>query len=237
MKYTTLATDYDGTIAEAGRVDPATFEALQAARAAGLRLILVTGRELHDLLRNFSHYDIFERIVAENGALLHNPETLQTRELGPPPPRELLDALAALKIPVSVGHSIIAAHEMHKHAVLEVIARLGLEWHIVLNKDSLMVLPSEVTKASGLAQVLDELKIDPKQVIGVGDAENDQAFLRMCGFSVAVNNALPAVKEMADLTTTGACGAGVTEMLRQWMDGTLLPSQAPDGKPAWATSG
>jgi hypothetical protein len=225
MRYNTLATDYDGTIAEAGRVDSVTLDTLREARAAGLRLVLVTGRELHDLFRNFSHCDIFERIVAENGALLHDPATLITRELAPPPPPALLEALARLKIPVSVGHSIISAHEMYKHAVLEVLSQLGLEWHIILNKESLMVLPSEVTKASGLKVALKELGICPEEVIGIGDAENDQAFLRLCGFSVAVANALPAVKATADSVMDHPGGSGVTDLLRRWLAGDVAPAR------------
>ena len=61
--------------------------------------------------------------------------------------------------------------------------------------------------------VLEELALTPDQVVGVGDAENDHAFLSMCGLSVAVANALPAVKDTADLVTPGARGAGVTELI------------------------
>ena len=57
------------------------------------------------------------------------------------------------------------------------------------------------------------------QTIGVGDAENDQAFLRMCGLAVAVDNALPAVKDMADIVTSGARGAGVTELIARLFAG------------------
>ena len=72
-----------------------------------------------------------------------------------------------------------------------------------------MALPSDMTKATGLAPALAALEVVPERTVGVGDAENDQAFLRMCGLAVAVDNALPAVKEMADVVTAGARGAGV----------------------------
>src|SRR5262249_25297866 len=49
--------------------------------------------------------------------------------------------------------------------------------------------------------------------VGVGDAENDHAFLALCEGSVAVANALPAVKEKADLVTRGDHGAGVEELI------------------------
>jgi hypothetical protein len=50
-------------------------------------------------------------------------------------------------------------------------------------------------------------------VVAVGDAENDHTFLKLCECSVAVNNALPALKERADLVTNGDHGRGVSELI------------------------
>jgi hydroxymethylpyrimidine pyrophosphatase-like HAD family hydrolase len=49
-------------------------------------------------------------------------------------------------------------------------------------------------------------------VVGIGDAENDHALLRLCGFGVAVANAVPLLKQQADLVTQAADGAGVAEL-------------------------
>src|SRR5262245_43917038 len=92
-RYEALATDYDGTLATDGAVDRATLDALARARAAGIKLVMVTGRDLPDLHRVFSSLDLFDRIVAENGALLFNPATQATRMLAPPPPASFLDRL------------------------------------------------------------------------------------------------------------------------------------------------
>jgi len=67
---------------------------------------------------------------------------------------------------------------------------------------------------------LDEIGLAANQVVGVGDAENDQAFLRMCGLSVAVANALPSVKAAADVVTKGARGAGVIELIERLLSGS-----------------
>ena len=96
---------------------------------------------------------------------------------------------------------------------MNAIRDLGLEWHVIFNKGSVMALPSEVTKARGLQPALDSLGLTTLETIGVGDAENDQVFLRLCGLAVAVDNALPTVKELADIVTAGARGAGVTELI------------------------
>jgi hydroxymethylpyrimidine pyrophosphatase-like HAD family hydrolase len=221
MRYRALATDYDGTVALDGQVDDITVRALRRVREAGMKLIMVTGRELTDLFNTFAHVDAFDRIVAENGAVLYNPATKDIDVLAQAPPGPFVDALKRQNVPISVGHCIVATVEPHEHSVLTAIRDLGLEWHVIFNKGSVMALPADVTKAKGLARALDDLSLSHAETIAVGDAENDQVFLRVCGLAVAVANALPLVKEMADLTTAGKRGAGVTELIERWLSGDL----------------
>ena len=229
MRFEALATDYDGTIAHDGIVDQPTLDALTRARAGGLRLIMVTGRELRDLFSVFPHPALFERIVAENGAVLYEPATQATEFIASAPPRTFVERLRKEGVPVSIGHSIVATVEPFEHQVLAAIHDLGLEWHIIFNKGSVMALPADVTKATGLTPALAALGISPLRTIGVGDAENDHVFLRACGLAVAVANALPSLKEISHLVTAGARGAGVTELIDRVLNGELddLP-----GKPS-----
>ena len=213
MRYLALATDYDETIAFDGRVDEPTVDALRRVKAAGLRLVLVTGRELTDLFNTFEHPDLFERIVAENGAVIYDPATQLVESISSAPPPAFVETLERQFVPLSVGHTIVATVEPYEHQVLAAIHDLGLEWHVIFNKGSVMALPSDVTKATGLAPALAALQVPLDRTVGVGDAENDQAFLRMCGLAVAVDNALPAVKAIADVVTTEARGAGVRELI------------------------
>jgi|FLYL01.1.fsa_nt_gi HAD superfamily hydrolase (TIGR01484 family) len=216
MRYVALAVDYDGTIARDGRVDEATLAALERVRDSGRRLLLVTGRRLDDLRAHFDRLDLFDRVVAENGALLYRPASDEQEVLGEPPPQELVAALHARGVtPLSVGASVVATWSPHESAVLEAIHELGLEREIVFNKGAVMVLPPGVNKASGVMAALRELRLSPHNVAGIGDAENDHAFLALCECSAAVANALPAVKERADVVTRGDHGAGVEEFIEQ----------------------
>jgi len=221
MRFEALATDYDGTIAHDGIVDQPTLDALGRARAGGLRLIMVTGRELPDLFSVFPHPALFERIVAENGAVLYEPATQKTEFIASGPPRAFIERLRKEGVPVSIGHSIVATVEPFEHQVLAAIHDLGLEWHIIFNKGSVMALPADVTKATGLTPALAALGISRRRTIGVGDAENDHVFLRACGLAVAVANALPSIKEIAHVVTAGARGAGVTELIDRVIAGDL----------------
>jgi hydroxymethylpyrimidine pyrophosphatase-like HAD family hydrolase len=107
----------------------------------------------------------------------------------------------------------VATVRPHETTVLETIQALGLELEIVFNKEAVMVLPTGHNKATGLRRALEELDLDPQAVVGIGDAENDHAFLELCGFSVAVANSVDALKEHADLVTRGERGAGVEELI------------------------
>ena len=223
MYFLALAADYDGTLAHDGAVSPETLAALQRFKQTGRRLILVTGRRLSSLMRAFPECVLFDRIVGENGGLLYNPEKQEERVIGPPPSPHLVQALQRRGVtPLHVGRSIIATWEPHDKVVLEEIKALGLELQIIFNKGAVMVLAPGINKASGLAEALRELEISCKNVVGVGDAENDHAFLRRCGLGAAVANALSALKDDADLCLGGDHGRGVVE---------LIDLVADDGKP------
>jgi HAD superfamily hydrolase (TIGR01484 family) len=214
VRYLALATDYDGTLATDGAVDRETVTALRRLAATGRKLILVTGRQLNDLLHVFPDATLFDAIVAENGAVLYRPASRETRVLAPPPSPHFVEALRRRGVaPLWVGHVVVATVQPNDAAVIDVIRELGLDLQVILNKGSVMVLPASVDKASGLRAALDELGLSPENVVAIGDAENDQAFLATSGCGVAVANALDALKVGAAHVTRGEAGAGVREVI------------------------
>jgi hydroxymethylpyrimidine pyrophosphatase-like HAD family hydrolase/energy-coupling factor transporter ATP-binding protein EcfA2 len=216
MRYLALATDYDGTLARDGVAAPAAIDAVRRMRETGRRAILVTGRILDDLRETFDAFEVFDRIVAENGAVVLDPSTRATRRLADPPPPALLGRLReAGAEPLLAGEIVVATREPYERQALEAIKDLGLELQVVFNKGAVMILPSSVNKATGLAAALADLRLSAHNVVGIGDAENDHAFLDACDLSVAVANALPAVKERADHVTQSGWGDGVAELVEQ----------------------
>ena len=201
MRYQVAAFDYDGTIAHHEKVSDAVVESLQQLKASKRKIILVTGRELDDLKRVFPQYDVFDRIVAENGALIYNPSTLEERSLGEAPPGSFVQYLKEQGVaPLSVGRVIVATWEPHQHTVLEAIKKFGIERQVIFNKGAVMVLPAGINKAKGLASVLKELNFSMHNVVAIGDAENDSAMLQAAECAVVVQNALATLKETADCT-------------------------------------
>lgn len=217
MRYLAFATDYDGTLAHHGVVDRETVDALRRLKAGGRKLILVTGRQMDDLAGVFPEFPIFDLVVGENGALIYWPQRRETRLLADPPPARFLDELRRRRVdPLAVGQVVVATVEPNDRVVIDVIRELGLELQVILNKGSVMVLPWAVDKASGMRAALDDLGLKADQVVAVGDAENDQAFLAASGRGVAVANALDVVKRHAAHVTRGVAGAGVREVI-DWL--------------------
>jgi hydroxymethylpyrimidine pyrophosphatase-like HAD family hydrolase len=223
VRYHALAADYDGTLARHGTVAPEVRAALAHLRSSGRRLLLVTGRRVDDLLRAFPQVvSLFDRVVADNGGVLFDPTTQRTTLLAEPPPLELDRRLTARGVsPVVRGDVVVATHRPHEAAVLETVRELGLELQLIFNWDSVMILPSGVNKATGLAHALRELRLSPHNVVATGDGENDHALLAAAECGVAVANAVSALKERADWVTTGEDGDGVREIIEALLHSDL----------------
>lgn len=216
MNYLALASDYDGTLALDGRVAETTLAKLREFKKSGRRVILVTGRELPELIEIFPDIEICDVVVAENGAVLYWPHDQKEEILGETPNADFLAEMNKHGVlPYSVGRVIFATWRPHETIVLEVIQRLGLGYQIIFNKRAVMVLPSTINKATGLAKALERLQIDGDRCVGVGDAENDFAFLDICGVAAAVENALESLKSRCDLVLTKDHGPGVEELIDQ----------------------
>lgn len=222
MRYLALASDYDGTLAHDGVVAPSVIAAIERLKDTGRKVILVTGRELADLQHVFDKLELFERVVAENGALLYDPKTHESRSLAKRPPDEFIDRLQQRGVrELSVGESIVATWHEYKQTVLDTIEESGLELQVIFNKGAVMILPSGLNKMTGLTSVLEELRLSHHNVVGIGDAENDHAFLSCCECGVAVANAIPAIKERADFVTLADHGDGVIELVEKIIDDDL----------------
>lgn len=61
-----------------------------------------------------------------------------------------------------------------------------------------------VSKASGIQKLAEVLGVEISETMAIGDAENDISMLKAAGLSVAMGNAVPAVKELCAFET-GTC--------------------------------
>ncbi len=216
MRYHALACDYDGTLASGGRVARETASALRRLRASGRRLVMVTGRQIGDLLAVCPEVGLFDRVVAENGAVVYAPASGRWRALAEAPPPAFITALRRRGIePLALGQVVVATERPHDIEAQQVIRDLGLDWRIIFNREAVMMLPARIDKAVGLAAALEELGVSAHNVVAVGDGENDDHLLSICECGVAVANAVPELKAHADLVTSAESGAGVVELIER----------------------
>jgi HAD superfamily hydrolase (TIGR01484 family) len=232
MRYHVLAADYDGTLATDGHVDNQTLDALHRLRESGRRLVLVTGRIIAQLRDVFPPLEICDLVVADNGAVIYDPRANEFAALADRPSDAFIQELARRGVsPIEVGNVIVATWEPHESTVLKTIQDLGLELQIIFNKGAVMVLPTGVNKATGLRAALSKLGFSHHNTVGIGDAENDETFLRCCGASAAVQNALQVVKDQVNFVTQNSRGAGVTELIDRLIadERSALPSRHDPG--------
>jgi len=224
--YLAAGIDFDGTLTERGAPDAETLRALEEAREAGLRLVLVTGRILAELAEAFPDADKwFDALVVENGAVLAHGS--RSRRLVAPVPLSLDELLVHRDVRFRRGQVLLASTGEFAPAVLEGLSELGLDVQIVRNRNEIMLLPAGVSKASGFMAALAELGISPHNAVGIGDAENDHSLLRSSELGVAVANAVRGLRESADLVLDEPGGRGVAALLRR-LRGPDRPRPRPE---------
>lgn len=227
MRYVVLAAGFDGTLARDGRCDVRCIDALRQLSATGRKLILVTGRELRRLLEMFPEARLFDYIVAENGAVLHRTATRQSEILGQAPPEILLQELRRQHVaPLSVGSSIISTKAEHLDAAGEALRKLKLhmDYELVTNDDTLLILPPGIDKATGMNEALRELGLSRHNLVAIGNAENDLPMLAWAEHAVVVSNAAESIKQVADRVTDGAYCDGFLELSRDLIATDLATS-------------
>jgi hypothetical protein len=144
------------------------------------------------------------------------------------------------------GEVLLAMAAEHDATVLREVADRGLDCVLLRNRGELMVLPAGVSKGSGLQVALEMFGLSAHNTIAVGDAENDHAMFEVAEFAVAPANAVPSVKEHADLVLDKANGIGVIDLLGSaLLDGEQRRPSArrhirvgtfPDGSPTLLSS-
>jgi hypothetical protein len=126
MKFSVLALDYDGTIAEEGVLDPEVRAAIADVRAQGITVVIVSGRVLADLRHAVGDLWFVDAVVAENGAVLCFSNG-HSRLLASPPPASFLAELKRRGITFSAGQCIVEADASCAQSILAVIRELHPE--------------------------------------------------------------------------------------------------------------
>ena len=223
MKLSVLALDYDGTIARDDRLDSSVRDAIADARRRGIAVMLVTGRNLVDLRRVAGDLHFVDGVVAENGALLHFPDSGVSTPLSPPVSPAFLARLRDRGIPFQAGQSIVDADADVAGRMLDVIRELELPVVLLFNRSRVMALNQGISKATGLSAALEILRASPRNAVAIGDAENDHELLRLAEVGAAVEWGSRSLQAAADLLIAGDGPAAVGDFIRRVSQSGRLP--------------
>jgi Cof subfamily protein (haloacid dehalogenase superfamily) len=255
-----IATDLDGTLL--GRdyqVTRRSARALARAAAAGIEVVLVTGRPARWLTVVYAQLDGPYPAVCANGAVRFDPvsETVSSPRTLPPDLLaevcgKLVTSIPGISFAAEVDGGRRMVHEAHyptlwddadpnvrivtlRELVSEPAVKL-LARRMELDPDEFTAMVGAavgglvesthsshtglvemsaygVTKATGLAELAAELRIEPAEVIAFGDMPNDVPMLTWAGRGVAMANAHPAAKAAAAELTLSNVDDGVAVYL------------------------
>lgn len=84
-------------------------------------------------------------------------------------------------------------------------------------QEMLELLPPGASKGTALKQLMKDMKIDAKQVMAIGDGENDIEMIQFAGVGVAMGQSQQSVKDAADYVTGSNDADGVAEAIERYV--------------------
>jgi HAD superfamily hydrolase (TIGR01484 family) len=215
--HTILIFDYDGTLTLNDTIIPEiTKKCLFEIKERNLATLgIISGRDLPFLQGvNSSLSDVFSFLVAENGAISYFLDRKEKTVLGSDWARKAKRGFFNSGISLHSAEVMFATRREYTEQVEDFLKKTGLEVKMVPNKDSLMILPPDVDKGTGVATAVQHYGETRKLFLTCfGDGENDIALFAPADLRVAVANSVDALKKIADVVTENPGGLGVAEYL------------------------
>ena len=176
--------DIDGTLLRlrAKELSEKTVEALNRLKANGIRLCIATGRTPVSL-PHFSGIE-FDTFLTFNGSLCYNDtETIFSNPISPDVSNE------------EVYQLLLGCRETDYSAILKDVdgAKIAAWWDRAVD-----IIPANGGKGIGIQKVLEYYHLDKSEALAFGDGNNDIEMLLSVGTGVAMGNASPQLKEVAD---------------------------------------
>ncbi|EPZ52709.1 MULTISPECIES: Cof-type HAD-IIB family hydrolase [Alicyclobacillus] len=183
---------YQGEVLEQTEIEPSTLKSLMERVQA----------HKHSLIVNEQHgYSV----------LSDNPEHVLGL-LGKHWNRKRMRLFDGLHGPVSQLELFCSFDEIHEY----IETYPNLTFHPWSTGDSMFnVIPRGVSKAKGIASIIERLGIDREEVVAFGDGPNDMEMISYVGMGVAMGNGVDELKQVARMTTKAADDDGIVYALRE----------------------
>lgn len=113
---------------------------------------------------------------------------------------------------------IIDEPERLDEVALELLSLIGDRTHITKSKAHyLEIMHKEGTKGHALRYLAGHIGCTMDETIAIGDAWNDREMIMAAGLGVAMGNAVPALKELADYVTLSNNEDGVKHVIEKFV--------------------
>ena len=232
MTIEAIAVDIDGTITDDTRkICISAIEALRTAEKAGIPTIIVTGNVVNYAYATEVLIGCSGGIVCENGGVVfkegENNNAVETLV-----ERDFVDSAEShLKEKLGKSFDIHASHDnmyrLTETVFYKTLAREDLEealkdfkyldeLEIYDSGFALHVTDKRVNKGTSLKYLCERNGINMKNVMAIGDSQNDEDFLKQVGYRIAVGNAEDKLKEISTYTCEKKYGDGVAEAIEKF---------------------
>ncbi|MBO0441079.1 Cof-type HAD-IIB family hydrolase [Candidatus Enterococcus ikei] len=263
-----VAIDLDGTLLDSKKeISIRNKEALVQAKAAGVKIVICTGRPLAAIgiyLDALNLRDNGDYSITFNGGLVQKNDTGEIIEKATMPlenvhdlfelasslnvPLDILSDGLVLQLPTTKDYESLysqlnklltyesyelaqlTADRIYNKAVIAVDQTYLDEqikkipdpfydrYEIIKTRSNLLeFMPKGITKAYGISLLARDLGIKQEEIMTIGDEENDLPMIEYAGLGVAMENAVPRVKDLADIITDTNDNDGVAQAVEKFV--------------------
>ncbi len=212
-----IVVDIDGTLTDMSR--HINLEAVRELRQLPIPVVLSSGNVICFVRAAAKLLGASDMMIGENGGVVQagydaKPIVLADIEAVPPGPRR-----AAERVPRAWSRwTRPTASPSSLSAGTSTSRRQSASWHehfpeleIVDTQFALHLKHRDVNKATGLRKIAEIMGIESRNVAAMGDSENDLPMLKEAGLAIAVGNAAPELKAVADYVSKASYGDGAAE--------------------------
>ena len=263
-----VAIDLDGTLLNSQKeISLRNKQALMAAKQAGVKVVICTGRPLAAIgpyLEELGLQEEGDYSITFNGGLVQKNDTGAIIEKTLMPLEaihELYQLATTLNMPFDVlsdevvmplpsapnypsiysslnklltfesykleeltpnriyNKVVVAIDEAYlNERIKEIPASFYERFEIIKTRNNLLeFMPKGITKAYGISLLAKDLGIRAEEIMTLGDEENDLPMIEYAGLGVAMANAIPLVKEAADVVTDTNDQDGVAKAVEKYI--------------------
>ncbi|MEA1992835.1 MAG: phosphoglycolate phosphatase [Euryarchaeota archaeon] len=214
-----IVSDIDGTLTDGKRrIITEAITVMREAEKAGFNISLSTGNTLGYALGASRLIGTSGGVIAEDGGIISYKSKIEMLGTLDEPMKcyELIKEKAAL-LPTFLRKTEVVVDNITVDEILEVVMNHNLAIEVCDSTYGIHIKNRGVNKGTAMKKLAEMMQIPLADTVFIGDSYNDLPAFEVTGYSIAVKNAVPELKEIADYITEGSFGEGGAEAVRKIM--------------------